>query len=592
MELRHLFVISILWQLSAACMNKCTCSPDSRGRNSVICKEGGYVGPLNLEGIDRNTEVLIISAPENNMNSLTMVPAFTELGRLEEIHITRSNIPQLGDRFFHALGNLSVLNLSQNNITQVIDRNFIGLVKLKELFLDDNSIVSLPSGTFSALKELRVLSIQRNRINELVHSVFLHVKQLRVVKLSGNPLRELHIEAFRDVRELRSLECRGCALTDMNKQIHPSLSHLNHLDLGDNHLRYIEKEDFQNLRSLKYLKLDGNKLTHLKEYTFSHLSELRKLNLAKNAITSVSVSAVENVNNLTELDLSYNQIVALKSNVFDSIVENLLILNLNGNPIDLSLMKFLLKKLKLRELRLRQCGIFVINENVFSSTLISLDLSKNYLTALDGNVLPDSLYYLDLSYNKFKGIANADLLDTIENINVTLLEGNPWSCDLCFIVPMINRVNRSAIFRNIICSQPYVVEGKKLESLDRNQLSWCTSGAYTTGANFFSITEHSSIGIIAAGMSVCLLFFILLSVFGMICYSKRHAAKYYTHEDKLANTQDSIFENQSPLFCDDRELSFKFPLDANVNEKKVAIATIDEIKKEHKIMNIVQIEGV
>ncbi|XP_044752107.1 leucine-rich repeat-containing protein 15-like [Coccinella septempunctata] len=586
MKLRHLLLISVLWKLGSGCMNNCTCSTDNKGRNAMICKEGGIVGPLTLEGMDLDTEVLIITAPEYDMNVLTMVPAFGDFKQLEEVHIIRSNIPQLGEHFFFYLKNLSVLNLSQNNITQVINKNFLGLEKLKELIMDDNRINSLPSGTFSSLKELKVLSIQRNRINELVHSVFQEVKKLMVLKLSGNPVRTLPVEAFRDVQELRTLECRGCALSDMNKQIYPLLPHLNHLDLGENDITCLEKDDFQNLQSLRHLKLDGNKLKHIGENVFSHLTELKKLNLARNEIKSISLSAFDNLDNLTELDLSYNRINALKPHLFDSIRENLLVLSLSGNPLDLTLMKNLFKDSKLRDLRLRQCGLFDITDDIFPTTLISLDLAENYLSGLSGKVIPDGLYYLDISKNMFRGISNDDLLDKIEFINVTLLDRNPWSCDLCFIVPLMNRVNRSSAFRNIVCSQPYVVEGKRLESLDRNKLTWCSSTSYPSGdANFFSINEKSSIGIVAASMSVFLLFLILVVIAGMLCYSKRHAAKYYTHEDKLTVENDFAPDNHSPLFCDDRELSFKFPLDNNVNEKRVSIATIDEMKKEHKITN-------
>lgn len=371
----------------------------------------------------------------------------------------------------------------------------------------------------------------------------------------------------------------------MNKQIYPLLPHLNHLDLGENDIPRLEKDEFQDLQSLKHLKLDGNKLKHIGEYVFSHLSELKKLTLARNEIESISLFAFEDVDNLTELDLSYNRMNALKPHLFDSIRENLLVLSLSGNPLDLSSTNALLKNSKLRDLKLRRCKLFDIPENIFPSTLISLDLSENYLSSLSGYVLPEYLYYLDISKNMFRGISNDDFLDKIETINVTLLDTNPWSCDLCFIIPLLNRINRTASFRNIICSQPYVVEGKTLETLDRNQLTWCSSTSYPKGdANFFSINQSSSIGIVAAGLSVCFLFLILLVIAGMLCYSKRHAAKYYTHEDKLSAGND-FAENHSPLFCDDRELSFKFPLDNNVNEKRVSIATIDEMKKEHKITN-------
>lgn len=185
---------------SALCPTKCTCYLDRKGRTSVICKEGGLVGPLNLNNVSLDTEVIKITAPEDNMNELTMSPVFQSYKNLEEIHVTKSNIPQLGMHFFWGLNKLDVLNLTQNNITQPLDHNFRGLSKLKELYLDDNRIISLPSGTFRYLHELKVLSVQRNRIEELTPRIFLEISKLKVLKLSGNNLKELNPEVFKDVQ--------------------------------------------------------------------------------------------------------------------------------------------------------------------------------------------------------------------------------------------------------------------------------------------------------------------------------------------------------------------------------------------------------
>ncbi|RZC36395.1 LRR 8 domain containing protein [Asbolus verrucosus] len=197
---RKLLFLTFVWSASAFCPLKCTCYLDGKGRRTVSCKEGGIVGPLDLFNISADTEVLKITAPENNMNQLTMSPVFHNYKKLEEIHITRSNIPQLGMHFFWRLNKLDVLDLSQNNITQPLDHNFRGLFGLKELYLDDNRIYSLPSGTFQYLQELKVLSIQRNRISELMPRIFLEIRKLKVLKLSGNNLKELNPAVFKDVQ--------------------------------------------------------------------------------------------------------------------------------------------------------------------------------------------------------------------------------------------------------------------------------------------------------------------------------------------------------------------------------------------------------
>lgn len=197
---RLLFLACLCGPLSALCPSRCTCYLDNKGRNTVSCSEGGIIGTLDLFNMSADTEVLKITGPDDNRNQLTMSPVFHNYKKLEEIHITRSNIPQLGMHFFYELKKLDVLDLSQNNITQPLDHNFRGLLRLKELCLDDNRINSLPSGTFRFLQELKVLSIQRNRITMLMPRTFLAIGKLKVLKLSGNNLKELNPVVFEEVK--------------------------------------------------------------------------------------------------------------------------------------------------------------------------------------------------------------------------------------------------------------------------------------------------------------------------------------------------------------------------------------------------------
>lgn len=197
--LTGILFVTIITEIACLCPSKCSCYLDHKGRMAVSCAEGGLVGPISLENVNTSTEILRITAPETNMNMLTMSPAFQQFEQLEEIHITRSNIPILGQHFFWGLKKLDILNLSENNISQPLDHNFRGLFNLKELYLDDNHISSLPSGTFRYLHNLKILSIQRNRIREMTPRIFLEIGKLRVLKLSGNNLGELNPDVFKDV---------------------------------------------------------------------------------------------------------------------------------------------------------------------------------------------------------------------------------------------------------------------------------------------------------------------------------------------------------------------------------------------------------
>lgn len=195
-----LLLLTSIAEVISICPSECSCYLDHKGRMAVSCAEGGLTGPITLENVNTSTEVLRITAPETNPNTLTMSPAFQQFLQLEEIHITRSQIPQLGQHFFWGLKKLDILNLSQNSILQPLDHNFRGLSNLKELYLDDNQISSLPSGTFRYLHSLKILSIQRNRIREMTPRIFLEIGRLRVLKLSGNNLGELNPDVFKDVQ--------------------------------------------------------------------------------------------------------------------------------------------------------------------------------------------------------------------------------------------------------------------------------------------------------------------------------------------------------------------------------------------------------
>ncbi|XP_066156246.1 carboxypeptidase N subunit 2-like [Euwallacea fornicatus] len=577
-----LFLLVVASTSLAMCPTKCSCFLDPQGRKNLLCKDGGMIGPLNLDNVTLDTQVIRITAPDDNTNMLTMSPVFQSYRKLEEIHITKSNIPQLGMHFFWGLTKLDVLNLSQNNITQPLDHNFRGLDKLKELYLDDNRIQSLPSGTFRYLHELKLLSIQRNRITDLVNRIFLEIGKLKALKLSGNNLKELNPEVFRDVQELRHLECRGCALKKINKEVYRLLPHLIYLDIGDNEIKVIHSEDLRELPNIKVLKLDGNSITAIHDNTFMQQLVLRKLSLARNYLTKITVNAFVELYNLTELDLSDNKLEKIHEGALEPVKTSLEVLVLSGNKLKMHTLKELFNLEVLKELRLSSCGLIELSSEIFPKKLEILDLSKNHLSVLNTQLLPHFLCSLDASKNNIRGIDEYNL-QKLDNLKFLNLQGNPWSCDLCYIVPLLERSNKSATFSDLVCAAPFTVKGKTLGMIEKNELAWCTAASYSTGdADFFLVSGDGNIGIIAASMSVCLLLLTILAIIGALFYSKRHAARYYTHEDKLAVDGEEMFDNNhSPLFCDG-ELNFKFPLDA---EKKISISTIEEIKKEHAISN-------
>lgn len=358
------------------------------------------------------------------------------------------------------------------------------------------------------------------------------------------------------------------------------LPQLNHLDLGNNLIEYIAPIEFRDLANLRVLKLDGNRIVGVEAGTFIAQAELKKLNLARNRIRDVDPNAFNYLANLTDLDLSYNKIEYLDDTVFNPISGSLRKLVLSGNHLKSEVLRKIFKGLDaLQELYLGGVGLAILSSQIIPNSVVVLDISSNYLTSLSASSIPGELQELNLSRNRFRGLTE-DAAQKIESIKQLYLENNPWSCDLCHITPLLERTNKSKAIHDIKCMSPYTAGGKILGKFKHSDLTWCNTPTYESGdANYFLTNEENGIGLIAAGSSVLLLFLAVIGILAVLCYSRRHAAKYYTHEDKLAGERDSIFENNSPLFGDDRELCFKFPLGSE--EKRISISTIDEIKKEH-----------
>lgn len=182
------------------CPIECNCKLDEKGRRKVLCTKGGMTDPIPIQDMDNGLEVLEITAPNSNWNHFTIGPIFQSFKFIQEIHLQRSNIHQIGMHTFWGVPSLKVLDLSRNNITVLSDHNFRGLVNLVELNLDDNSVSSLGIGVFKHLLELRILTLERNQLDELVPRVFVKLGKLQVLKLSGNPLLELDPEVFKDIQ--------------------------------------------------------------------------------------------------------------------------------------------------------------------------------------------------------------------------------------------------------------------------------------------------------------------------------------------------------------------------------------------------------
>lgn len=380
---------------------------------------------------------------------------------------------------------------------------------------------------------------------------------------------------------MKLLQCRNCGLKTITNQFFQFIPQLTTLDLGENEFKYLSPGDLSELLNLQSLWLDGNKIPNILQNTFSEQTQLKELNLARNKINRIENLAFVNLTNLMSLNLGYNKLKEINVEVFTAFSESLHSLVLSGNPIPITETKIYMRVLKrikylgLADMELTELPLGLFD---FNRDLVSLSLSGNYFVFFPiGALAPvPKLQDLDFSKNKLKGL-DWKSLQRLEPIEVVNFEKNPWSCDLCYIVPMLVKMNTTTFLQKAVCKTPYYLKGKKLGEIDIDDLRRCSTGDGITGDYF---VQEGRLGIIAAGAGILLLALTLISLLAGICYTRRHARHYYTHEEKRNIDHDPICETTDLVFLENGEISFKFPLDKNLT-----ISTIDDIKKDPDIQS-------
>ncbi|XP_013179150.1 PREDICTED: chondroadherin-like [Papilio xuthus] len=513
------------------CPSECTCrtayDADLGHILRTTCTRGD-MHTIPVEFFDRTGEVIIIGAPKDRPNFLTIGPIFTQptpFVNLRELHIVNSNVPSIGQYSFWGLQHLRLINLTDNNLTSIGADNFRGLINLTHLHLDHNNIEHLPSETFRHLTSLKTLTLSNNQISTLVPRLFRMLAKLTYLDLGDNPLDDLNPEVFKDIQQLRVFKCRRCLLRRINTQIYHLVSNLEELDLGENQFKYLTSDEFISLKRLKKLRLDGNQLSVIVDNMFGRNRELKLLALGHNRLALLAPAALANLTSLVHLDISHNKIDRFHLQTFAPVVETLRTINFSGNNLALAEIAIVLQILpEINDVGLANLALEGIPPNFFTYNehIVSLDLSWNKLTKFPFRLLAKArfLQRLDLSHNKIERLEEEDL-QRLEAIARVDLSKNLWRCDQCsagtMLVYMATTVLNGTI-RQLTCYSPLRLRGIKFSDLSFNVLDSCSS-------------SHEAQMSVLAGL-LLLSVAVLAAVAGALCCTRRRAAQYYTNEEK------------------------------------------------------------
>lgn len=567
--------VGFLNVIEGKCPQQCTCDFDTEDRKRVTCNRGGLTQIPTLH-MDLDMKVLLVTAPPDHYNELTIGRIFLDFHELEEVRITYSRLPAIGDSSFWPGKKLKVLDLSHNNITFIRDKDFFGLQNLKSLDLSYNGIAASPSAPFRLLTSLTTLSLARNKLRTLVPRFFYMLGKLEKLDLSGNPLKEIDPENLKDVRPLRRFHLAKCQLTRLHSLIYQQLPNLEELDLRDNTFTYFSPEEFRHLKRLKYLHLDGNNLTLIVESTFDG-HNLRHLGLSRNRIYKFSKCAFCNLS-IQQLDISYNQLISLPFDVLSPIAHSLESLDLSFNSIDSEDLELALSPAyKLRKLSLSGMKLGQLSDDAFfnNGELKTLDLSYNSFSNISSQTFHSlkKVEEIDLSHNEFEFL-DADFLEQVQNmttLSVLHLHSNPWSCQRCSVLPLLKWVRQSLLYSSTCdmnyesstcmkCATPLSLEGRALHSLRRIDLEPCAGLMPQSRI----LVASSNVAIIAT-ISVAILLIIGIAI-SIILY-RQQSAVYYTHEGERTPTLGVLgiptdyTSTNGGTFMDDKRRAYFVTLD-------------------------------
>ncbi|XP_055343537.1 chondroadherin-like [Paramacrobiotus metropolitanus] len=190
--------------IMALCPSVCVCDFDECGRKRVRCEQGGVriPGTLDIQNLDNDVEVLVVSGSPENPNIINLEPSMFLNKRFKEIHLTHSDLERMSSSPFHYVSNtLQVLNLTHNRLSFAVEQNFRNLTRLTHLHLDYNRIEPVFSAMFNFLSSLKVLTMSHNLIREIPPRMALKLASLEVLDLSSNPLGERQPDALNDNRQ-------------------------------------------------------------------------------------------------------------------------------------------------------------------------------------------------------------------------------------------------------------------------------------------------------------------------------------------------------------------------------------------------------
>ncbi|XP_059062501.1 toll-like receptor 7 [Achroia grisella] len=410
------------------------------------------------------------------------------------------------------LASCRVMDLSHNQLERIPQIP----ISLGDLNFAYNNLSEIKPNTWPTMNALLRLNLSANNIGDnLSGDSFSGLLTLQALDLSVNGVSRPPWEALNVLTSLQYLYLQHNNITALTKSAFGNLPTLFNLDLSHNQLADISQLSFNGMQQLINLTLSGNELGHIPNEAFKGLVALRKLDLSNNMLEKIDNKTnglLDDLLSLETVDLSYNRFGFLTKKMFPSspwIPYRLMEVDLSYNEIPVLTFDLTHGGGKVKRLNLTGNVINDIRSHVLGNltSLEVLDMSNNDLKSLisrssEGNfALPESIRELYLQNNileelpvdKLHNASHLKVLD-VRNNQLTsfdpyltkkvrseglqvLFDGNKLRCD-CLTRPLkhyLNHLSHSrleteTLYHNLTCTDPAVLEGENILSIDEERL--------------------------------------------------------------------------------------------------------------------------
>ena len=289
--------------LSKHFLNSASKTPSDRLKILILNNNG--IESIDNEALLMFPNLKVLKLSKNNIAELSK-DWLSSLVQLKELDLNFNQIDQINILAFNELKSLQVLKMRRNKLHYLSDGSFWGLANLQRLHLDHNNITDIRLGWTFGLESLKELTIRHNSIREIQNDSWNSASNLVELHLNYNLLTAINRTTFSKLTSLQSIKLSNNLITFIEDDAFRSLTNLEQLDLSNNQLSWtIEGSNgfFNTLRMLKKLRLDNNQIRHIFKHTFNGLNNLMLLNLTGNPITSIQNESFLMFRSLKELDL-------------------------------------------------------------------------------------------------------------------------------------------------------------------------------------------------------------------------------------------------------------------------------------------------